>query len=560
MKFRLPLLVLATFISFSAFCQKDSLIINGKIINLDGQLYRQASFVTVSRNNIFQPSSEIVHQAPLQADGSYRLAIPLNYQTEEFFLEYGGMTNATFIGEKGIAGITFNADSIGKAKRLFYFSGVLAAANNQYFSYLEEERNAFSKNKKFGDDFFKTFWSNNPDQAQKEIEARKDFRLGILNSIAQKQGQLSPDLKFWITSKISDEAQTIWLDYVLENRMQNRFPAINVANISLAPMTPDKVLLSEKYFDYTQSKLEEIKFTNPGKYESLPVKKTAKLILDYNDRLTDAEKQRLNYLINDEVKDRQEINFLNDLFARNEAELNMLFDFERYKRMTSQEFATNSTEFLNAKYLTKRFFTFSQKQIKQLGEHISKEITNKSISYSFNEILNFELRDSANIQKLINADITKETPTEVLPGYYISGSMERGSNWLKSVLKYYAGKTIYVIKWNLEDRGSLDNLEYVPFLKNQVPANVVFLYLHLVENDQNLGISNLAKKYIVRHNLQGTHMFANSSQTLDLLFKLNPLESNTYAIIRPNGKFLDKNAPSPNESEKLIPMLLNAGR
>tara|TARA_R110002124_G_scaffold120457_1_gene278509 strand:- start:448 stop:2127 length:1680 start_codon:yes stop_codon:yes gene_type:complete len=559
MRIRLSILVLSILFSYTAHSQTDSLIINGKIINLDGRLYRKSSFVTVARNNIFQPNSEIIHQAPLQADGSYRFAIPLNYVTEEFFLDYGGMANATFLGTKGEARITFNADSIGKAKRLFYFSGVLAEANNQYFSYLEAEKKAFDSNKRLGTDFFKTFWSNNQDQAQQEIVARRDFRLEILNNIS-KNSPLDDHLRYWITSKATDESQTIWLDYLIANRLIDRYPTINLNDLIAQPLTPDKVLLSEKFFHYAQFKLDEIKYANPGKYESLPVKTMAQLILDNNSKLTDSERLRLTQLTEEGLKDRNEINFLNQMFARNEVELNMLFDFERFNRMATQEFSDASVAFLLGKYLTKRFFTFDQKQINTFGNHIQKHVSALSLSKSLREIIDLEVKDSVLVQEFINSNASRETPTEVIPGYFLSTSTGRGSTWLKDILKYYEGNTVYIVKWNLDDPGSLSNLEYMAFLRNSLPENVVFLYIHLVDNDQNFRINDLAKQFIIRHNLRGTHMLATNNQTLDLLFKLNPLESDTYAIIGPNGKFLDKNAPAPSDTEKLIPILINASR
>ncbi len=44
-------------------------------------------------------------------------------------------------------------------------------------------------------------------------------------------------------------------------------------------------------------------------------------------------------------------------------------------------------------------------------------------------------------------------------------------------------------------------------------------------------------------------MFINSNQIIDLLIRLNPLDSATYAIIKPNGKFETKKAPSPGQTE-----------
>src|SRR5690606_17260214 len=131
----------------SGFGQQDSVVITGHIENLTGQRYREAPVVTFSRNNILQPQSELSRNAAIQADGSFRIAMPLIFQQEEMYQDDGGTVFATFLASKGTVAISFDADSIFKTRRLFRFEGVNARANNLYPEYLAEEARLFASNK-----------------------------------------------------------------------------------------------------------------------------------------------------------------------------------------------------------------------------------------------------------------------------------------------------------------------------------------------------------------------------------------------------------------------------
>jgi hypothetical protein len=121
----------------------------------------------------------------------------------------------------------------------------------------------------------------------------------------------------------------------------------------------------------------------------------------------------------------------------------------------------------------------------------------------------------------------------------------------------YKGKTLYLLKWNIDDQKSRDDLEYAASLRAQLPTDVEFIYLHL-PTDENPVSYDLVKQYIVRHQLKGVHMFVNSNQLIDLLIKLNPLDAATYAIMKPNGKFETKKAPGPNQTELITKAIQKA--
>ena len=118
-KFPLTFFIILICISFNSFASTDSLIVKGRILNLTGRLYRQAPSISFSRNNILQPQSEITKRAELQVDGSFRVALPILFPNEEIYLDYSGKAGSTFLGSKGAIEITFDGDSLLKAKKLF---------------------------------------------------------------------------------------------------------------------------------------------------------------------------------------------------------------------------------------------------------------------------------------------------------------------------------------------------------------------------------------------------------------------------------------------------------
>ncbi|CAG4994238.1 hypothetical protein DYBT9275_01350 [Dyadobacter sp. CECT 9275] len=557
MQFRIAFILAIFLIPLSSYSQTDSLIIKGQILNLNGRLYRQASVVTFSRNNILQPQSELSKQAPLQPDGTFRVSLPIFYQQEEFYLDYGGKAFTTFLGSPGEIQITFDGDSLATAKRLFYFSGVNADANNQYYSYLESENKSFTSNKTLGVDFYKTFWDNSPDEALRAAEQRAQLRKSALTQVSAK-AILSPALKTWVSSLAEDEKQQNIYEYVLANRLElGTKIADSIQRLNNPPLTAQRATWLARFGSYADAKVEDKKSLSPGRNNSLPVKTMADLFLNNTPNLTEAEREKLTDLKKNGAGEKSDVDFMSRLFGRNEPVLNLLFDFERESRVYRELFDSTALDFLNARYLSNNFYKFSYNQQIALNKHIQTRLKFPQLKKSLAELVSLEVKDSSDIRKFVSFKDVRSYPVEVIPGYWISASNDRGNTWLNDVLQKYIGKTLYLVKWNLEDAKSREDLEYMAGIRAQLPPSVEIIYLHL-QDEQELISTDLARQYIVRHNLKGIHMFLNSNQVMDLIFRLNPSEPATYAIIKPNGKFHSKNAPAPNAPEKLIPAILNA--
>ena len=536
----------------------DSLIIQGKIINLTGRLYRQAPSITFSRNNILQPQLELSKQAPLAADGSFRVSLPMLYQQEEIYLDYSGKAFTTFLGSPGTVEVTFNGDSLQKAKKLFHFAGVNAEANNQYATYLAEENKRLSSNSELGTKFFETFWERNADGAQTAARKRAELRTSALTTVIYPGGP-DPALNQWVTSVAEDEMNQNLLEFALSNRNTLAKDLLdNTRKLSLPPLTSQRVTWANRFGNYADQKVEEKKYNNPTKTNSLPVRLMATLIKNNASKLSDDENARLEEISVKGIAEKGELDFLNQLYAKNEIVLNLLFNYERESRTYGDLFDSTAREFLKARYLPKNFYKYTYKEQLALNKHIQSRISIPVFRESLDEIVKIEVKDSVNINKMLAFKDIRSDPGETLPGYFLSVSNERGTTWLNRILDKYKGKTVYLIKWNLQDARSREELEYMVSLQSQTPEDVVFLYLYLPDTNE-LAPSSLIKQYIVRHRLTGTHLFLNDNQMMDLLFKLNPIEPGTFAILKPNGKYFLKNAPAPSAMEKTVQSIIAAG-
>ena len=560
LKYLTLLLPLCTLSSLNSYAQTDSLIIKGQMQNLNGRLYRQAPSVTFSRNNILLPQSELSKQAPLQPDGSFRISLPIIYSKEEIYVDYGGKAFTTFLGSKGEVNIRFDGDSLGKANRIFYFSGVNADANNAYFQYKEEEKKQFEAEKNLGVNFYKTYWDKSLKDAASSASLRAIWRKQTLD---RQTFAASKDPVFvqWMNSIAEDEERQNLLEAVLSKNMQTQTTPVNdLPNMIAWPLTVQKVTLGDRFGEYADAIIREQNYQQPGKRNTLPVKTMANLFLDHIKPLSPSEREKLMELSEKGTSARSDIDFLSSLFSRNEAEINTLFDFEREKKMYHELFQNSAAEFLDARFLPRNFYKYTYKNQLMLGKHIQKGLTNTQFQKSLAELVDMEVKDSLNISKFVNFRSVKDIPEEVVPGYWAAQSNSRGGTWLTQVFNTMSGKTIYLVLWSIDDKKSRENMDHMAAIRAQLPDDVEFIYLHGKEESEING-EDLVKQFAIRHHMEGTHLFLTLDQMIDILsFKMRTSESEAYAIIKPNGKFLTRDAPPPSEPEKLIPLLLNAGK
>ena len=557
-KFPLALFVILLGISLQGFASTDSLIIKGRILNLTGRLYRQAPVITFSRNNILQPQSEITKLADLQVDGSFRVSMPILFPKEEIYLDYSGKAGTTFLGSKGEIEITFDGDSLLKAKKLFYFAGVNATANNQYPQYLDALSRELAANSVLGAKFYQNFWEKSPSEAEKASSNRSEIR----NAAISKMTSTVPDptLSQWVQSINQDERLQNLYEYYLTNQMEiptGNSVLTDISRLNHSPLTAQRVSLANRFANYADI-LKDEKLASGTKATSLQVKLMAAMIRDNVGALTDDETEKLSAIIERGKAEKIELDFLNNLYKRGSSKLDLFFAYESDGRANYAYFDSTAADFLNARYLPKNLYKFSYKNQVILNKYIQTRIKSPHFRQSLDEIVRLEVKDSADIGKMLAVRNLKIQPTEVLPEYWLSESEGRGNEWLNTITDLYKGKTLYLLKWNIDDSKSREDLEFAASLRAQLPNNVEFIYIHLPTEETAVS-NDLVKQYIVRHQLKGVHMFLNSNQLMELLIKLNPLDAATYAIIKPNGKFATKKAPAPSKTAEVIKAIQQAG-
>jgi len=557
-KFPLALFVILLCISLQGFASTDSLIIKGRILNLTGRLYRQAPVITFSRNNILQPQSEITKLADLQVDGSFRVSMPILFPKEEIYLDYSGKAGTTFLGSKGEIEITFDGDSLLKAKKLFYFAGVNATANNQYPQYLDALSRELAANSVLGAKFYQNFWEKSPSEAEKASSNRSEIR----NAAISKMTSTVPDptLSQWVQSINQDERLQNLYEYYLTNQMEiptGNSVLTDISRLNQSPLTAQRVSLANRFANYADI-LKDEKLASGTKATSLQVKLMAAMIRDNVGALTDDETEKLSAIIERGKAEKIELDFLNNLYKRGSSKLDLFFAYESDGRANYAYFDSTAADFLNARYLPKNLYKFSYKNQVILNKYIQTRIKSPHFRQSLDEIVRLEVKDSADIGKMLAVRNLKIQPTEVLPEYWLSESEGRGNEWLNTITDLYKGKTLYLLKWNIDDSKSREDLEFAASLRAQLPNNVEFIYIHLPTEETAVS-NDLVKQYIVRHQLKGVHMFLNSNQLMELLIKLNPLDAATYAIIKPNGKFATKKAPAPSKTAEVIKAIQQAG-
>lgn len=555
-------LLLAGLAAAPGYAQQDSVIIKGKVLNLSGRLYREAPGITFSRNNILAPSTELSVNAPLQADGSFRASLPLAASVEEIYLDYGGKVYTTFLAQKGEVEITFDADSMFKTARLFQFRGVNANANNFYPSFLAQEAKLLESNRSLGTDFQRTFWSQGFQSAKQTLLQWGNLRQSALTSLLS-EGKQSGELTEWVNSLVEDERATLLMEYSMEN--YNELPPGDDADIkrfATTPLTYQKVLRASRFKGYAATVLETVgRVRLPADRRSsvsLPVDKIAGLILQYVSPLAALERDKLGLIIEKKNVDKEELDFLSGLYRRGGEKLATIAGFEKNVHPFRAIYEGPALDFLVAASLTDDFFKYQTDEKRTLYEHIKDNIYNATIRLSLDELYRMEVRDSVAVREVLTRSLTA-TPTEVRPGIWMAESTGNGRNWLDNVLKQQLGRPVYVINWDIYNGMNREELESVAALRSRLPGDVAFVFLHVSDPDRpqlaevplDSDERKMWKQYVIRHGLEGTHLFLDADQVVELGLR-TPGIPGTFYIIRPDGRFHSRNAPSPLKTDDVV--------
>lgn len=518
----------------------DSVYISGKIFNLTGRLFREAPTVTFSRNNILVPNIEMVRNASIQADGSFRVALPLLFNQEEVYLSYGNKVFTTFLASPGTIEIVFNADSIFKAQRLFYFAGENAEANNQYTSYLAEENKVLRQNKRYGEDFQKHFWDAFMSvTARKLVEERVRLKRSAYETVARKSVP-SEALQKWVYSLTKDEQAAYLLGHTLALNDDAETATLEEwSGIVKAPLTLQRIewLLAIK--NYLNREIDRAK-TN-GKQKTLRVAKIAELSAQFVTPLTSAEKQLLSDIATRESGSSKEISELTKIYERGPGILSVLTNYEVRKQAYIGEFKPEVEEYMNALFFAENSDLLLADERTIIYQYINKDIVDPTIKKALAEIYHLGMKDHEKVSTLLNQTITA-TPVEVKKDIWVAESSQSGPEWFIQVRQQLPQKPLYVTAWQLGDETSMHEMTFANELRMNSPEAVRFIYIHVVTTD-NKRQRDLWKQYILKHDIKGIHLYMTVNQALNLapLVDLYALPAHTF--IRANGRVASQTPP-----------------
>ncbi|MCU7374917.1 hypothetical protein PEC18_29715 [Paucibacter sp. O1-1] len=106
------------------------------------------------------------------------------------------------------------------------------------------------------------------------------------------------------------------------------------ARSPIPPLAGQRVIWASRFGGYADLLVEERKlYRIPARTSSLPVGLMASLVRNNAAKLdTEEEKEHLDQITLNGLAEKNELDFLNKLFAKNEMVLNLLFNYERESR------------------------------------------------------------------------------------------------------------------------------------------------------------------------------------------------------------------------------------
>ncbi len=521
----------------------DSVIITGRIQNLSARLYRESPTVLVSRNNILQASRELVRPAPLNVDGTFRVALPLIYPQEEMYFNYGRISTA-FLAAPGTVSIDLNADSLFTAAVPFRFGGVNAQVNSQFAQYKAVE--AASPNK--------------PDNTKlSEQVGEKSAAETYSTVLAAYQ---TPFLQF-TTRQTTFPLVTRWIQSI------NRYNAAGFVydkasyedarlpvslNDSLRPPN-DRLLTAARASamnQFARYATQRVSASQAASAEGLSVRALSSLLLRYGRNLTETEQTRLRgYVDNDNTAKASDLRFFQNLIKRSSDTIQRLAAYENLIRRSRSEFDTASVNYLTAYWLANALPTLTLNFAKLLYSYARPQVTDSQLAQSLDELYRLEVGDSirvrAAVQKLQSAT-NKLSGTEISSGVFVTrDATGDGSALFDQLVTANRGKVIYVlltsVSSDVERQAALDAQRLRSAYRSRDFAHV---YLPVLSTDPTLWA-----EFSTKNNLVGDHLLLTEEQLSEVAQRLRPQGEVSATVINRVGKIVKRNAPLPGAFEEV---------
>ncbi len=520
----------------------DSVIVTGRINRLSAQLYRESPTVLVSRNNILQADRELVRPAPLNVDGTFRVALPLIYPQEELYFNYGRIATA-FLASPGTVSIELDADSLFTAAVPFHFGGVNAQVNQQFARYKA----------------FEAAYPDKPD-GKKLTDRINGVRNSAVYALVSSTYQAPfrafavkekpyPLLARWVSSMDRYNAASFVYDkasYEGEELSEALSDSLRPANDQL--LTAARASAMNRFANYAmqQGLTTEINRQTGG----LSVRTLSALLLRYG-RISETERTRLQGYVDQNTAKASDLRFFDTLIKRSNDTIQRLVNYEMLLQRSRNKFDSATTGYLAAYWLASALPGLSLDIARLLYDYARPQITDPALAQSLNELYQLETKDSVRIRAAVQA-LTKGSDNisalEISPNVFITrDALASGQSLFDRVITANRGKVIYVVMTSLDSEAGRQVALDAQRLRNAYRSrDFALVYLPNVGEE-----ANLWAEFSAKHQLAGDHLLTTLTQLEDIISRLRSFSEQSSTVINRAGKITKRNAPLPGAFEEV---------
>lgn len=513
----------------------DSVVVTGRIRHLSARLYREASTVLVSRNNILQANRELVRAAPLNVDGTFRVSLPLIYPQEEMYFTYGRISTA-FLAAPGTLTIDLDADSLFSVAVPFRFGGVNAQVNQQFARYKAFEATYPDKpdGRKLSDRV-----SNLRDEAAYTLVSQA--YLAPFSAFAAKEKPY-PLLSRWVGYAGRYNAAAFMYDkaaYEQESLSKTLDDSLRPPDDQL--LTAARAAAMNRFATYATQRLT----TETNRANGLTVRALAILLERYGKNLTADERIRLNDYAQQNSARASDLKFFDGLIRRSPDTLQRLVNYETLIQRGIRQFDSPTVDYLAAYWLASSLPGLTLNFARLLYDYARPQIKKPALEQSLDELYRLEVKDSirirAAIQTLRRAG-SRTSALEISPGVFITrNDLGSGSALLDQVIDANRGKVIYLLLTSPTDEAGRQAAQDAQRLRNAYsPRDFALVYVPMAGTDKSLW-----PELATRYNLSGDHLLLTDAQLIDAIQRFRTNDDISATIINRNGKIVKRNAPLP---------------
>lgn len=527
--------------------KSDSVTVKGRIKNLTIQLYRQSPNVIVSRNNILQVSREMARPAQLEADGSFRVTLPLVYPYEELYFNFGQISTA-FLASSGTIEIALDADSLFLAEAPFRFSGTNAQVNNQLTRYKAFE----FKNKPKVDNR----------QLSRKLVGRsaEDSRKILTNEFIstyekyRESTNVLPLLDKYIRSAIKYEVAAFLYEKALaedDTRLETNVPSSSLRPADDLFLTVQRATAMDRFAAYAGARITESSLTGSGR--SIPVSTFARLVDRYINDLSDTERARIEELKTAKSGVSRDITMLQRIMQRHEDKLTKLLTYETTMAQYRKTVDSTGLDYLKAQFLAMNLSSIELKNQELLYQHILPQVTDRYYQLSLDELYRLEVKDSATVRDVAGKFSDKQInePVEVLSGVTLLHSSRYGRELIEQLQQQAQGRLIYLLAWSTDVEPSRQEMLAARALQERIGSRDV-LFAYVCSNETSM---IHWREWVAKNKPKGVHVYVEEDQFRDLIGSLRTAYVPAAGLIGRDGKFIKRDAPLPSKTEDILKLL-----